>query len=192
MRISASRTTAEGLCTVSIRKYIMGMAVTLHHRQRCMQRHPENQIRQLTKSAANITANMAQKQHHSLLIPFSFARLPDELPIAECLTRMENNTVQVCCCQLQINDLIPLPFQLVTAQIANQRRRVRKLNERKRGTSMSFCPLKLGRAPQQITFSGIISFAQPQAQSASANRRAQSLIFWIKHGNLHSSMLFSF
>ena len=115
MRICAGRTASKGLCTVNIRKYIMGMPVTLHHRQRRMECHPENQVGQLAQSPANVTADMSQKQHHSLPVSLSSGGLSDELPIAEGLTGADNNTVQTRRCQFQINDLILLPLHLVAA-----------------------------------------------------------------------------
>ena len=60
---------------------------------------------------------------------------------------------------------------------------MRELATRQSVFSAFFSPLKPGRTPQQIALSSIISFSQPQTQPASVNRRPQSLVYRIKHGN---------
>ena len=62
VRIGAGSAAAEGLSTVAVRKYIMGMTVAFHHCQRRVQSHPENQIGQLAQSAPHIAADPAQEQ----------------------------------------------------------------------------------------------------------------------------------
>ena len=52
MGIGAGSAAAKGLSAVGIGKDIVGMSIPLHHRQRRVESHPENQIGKLTEASA--------------------------------------------------------------------------------------------------------------------------------------------
>ena len=60
--IGAGGTAAEGLGPIGIRKHVVRVAVPLHHGQRCVERHPEDQIGELAEPSTHIAADPAQEQ----------------------------------------------------------------------------------------------------------------------------------
>ena len=173
MGIGAGSPAAEGLGAVSVREHVMGVAVALRHRQGRVEGHPENQIGQLAQSAANIPADLSQKQHHALLVTLPGGGFSDAFPIAEGLAGIQDQPVQPLYGQFQICHLILLPDHFFSSEVAHKRRGVGELDTGEPSFLPGLCPTVLRRAPQQIALSGVICLSQPQAQPAASDGRAQ-------------------
>ena len=151
----------------------MRVAVALCHRQGCVEGHPENQIGQLAQPAADVPADLSQKQHHALLVALSGGGFSDKFPIAEGLAGMQNQSVQSLHGQIQVRHLILLPDHIFSPEVAHKRRGMGKLDAGEPLFPPNLCPTVLGRAPQQIALSCVICLSQPQAQPAASDGRTQ-------------------
>lgn len=171
--IGAGGPAAEGLGPVGIREHVMGVAVALRHRQGRVEGHPENQIGQLAQPAADVPADLSQKQHHALLVTLPGGGFSDAFPVAESLAGIQDQPVQPLYGQLQICHLILLPDHFFSPEVSHKRRGVGELDAGEPFFLPGLCPTVLGRAPQQIALPGVIRLSQPQTQPAAPDGRAQ-------------------
>ena len=180
--IGAGGPGAEGLGAVSVGEDIMGVAVALRHREVGVQGHPENEVGELAEAAAHIAADTPQEEHHAGEVAAPRAGLPDEPPVAEGLAGAEEDAVQLCRRQTEVHHLVALELHVLAPELAEQGCFVAGLKVGEGVLPPLLCPAVPGGAPEGVAPGGVVRLAQPEAEPAPLDGRAERTVLGIYHG----------
>ena len=124
--IKAGRAAAEGLRAVRVGKDVVAVAVALDDRERRVQRHPVDEVRELAQPAARRGQIPAVAQDHTGEIPLPRRRLSDEIPVAHRFTGAQQKPVEPRTGEAEIRHLVALELHVDVLELSHERRMVGK------------------------------------------------------------------
>lgn len=185
--IDACGAAAERLRAAAVGKDVVGMAVAFHDGQGCVERHPEDQVRQLAQPAPDARAERAAKKHDAVEIPLAARRMPDQPPVTERLAGTQDHAVEVCGGQPEVGDFVILVLHVHVLQLAQQRCPVSEMQvgtPRGRGFPGE---AQSAEIPHPVAQEGVPEAAAPEAQPRAFQRSGRGLL----HGQPSLAMNFA-
>ena len=178
---------AERLRAAAVGKYVIGVTVAFHDGQGRVERHPEDQVRQLAQPASDSRTESPAEKNDPVEIPLAACRMPDQPPIAERFAGAQNHAVEVCGGQAEVGDLIVLVLHVHVFQLAQKRRAVAKMQvgtPRSRGFPGE---AQSAEIPRSIAQERVPKTAAPEAQPRTFQRSGRGLF----HGQPSLAMNFA-
>lgn len=178
---------AERLRAAAVGKHVIGVAVAFHDGQGRVERHPEDQVRQLAQASPDARTEGSAEEDDAVEIPLAARRTPDQPPIAERFAGTQNHAVETCGGQAEVDDLVVLVLHVHVFQFAQKRRAVAKMQvgtPRSRGFPGE---AQSAEVPRSIAQERIPKAAAPEAQPRTFQRSGRGLV----HGQPSLAMNFA-